>query len=158
MGKIRILIIILFLISLVQGLIILRLLLSFEDPEILVQDVQNTVLITIFLQFLLTIIIFFYLPVFLHNTFSEIHNILKDISQGHYQIEIDLESFEKSLDREFYALILEIKKMLRSIITFDNLKKEKILEHHSRIISILNLTVNGFLIIDIKFKHGSHYT
>ena len=150
MGKIRILIIILFLISLIQGMIILKLMLNFNDPEILKQDIQNTVLITIFLQFLLTVIIFFYLPVFLHNTFSEIHQILKDISQGNYKIEIDLENFEKNLDREFYAVILEIKKMLKSIITFDKLKKEKILEHHSRIISILNLTENGFIIVDIN--------
>ncbi len=150
MGKIRILIIILFLISLIQRLIILKLMLNFNDPVILRQDIQNTVLITIFLQFLLTVIIFFYLPVFLHNTFSEIHQILKDISQGNYKIDIDLENFEKNLDREFYAVILEIKKMLRSIITFDKLKKEMIMEHHSRIISILNLTENGFIIVDIN--------
>ena len=43
-----------------------------------------------------------------------------------------------------------MKDMLKSILTFDKLKKEKIVEHHNRIVALLNLTDDGFMIVDIK--------
>ncbi|MBN2460143.1 MAG: hypothetical protein JXB60_00940 [Candidatus Cloacimonetes bacterium] len=147
-GKIRIIIIFLFLIALVQGMIIIQLVNNFNDIQTLKQDILNTVYITIFLQFVLSIILIFYLPVFLRNAFAEINNILKDISQGMYNIELDINTFDRNLDKEFMTVVLEIKKMLRSIAAFDKLKKEKIIEHHNRILAILNLTENGFIIID----------
>jgi len=147
-GKIRIIIVFLFLIALVQGLIITQLLHHFQDIESLKMDIQNTVYITVFLQFVLSIILIFYIPVFLRNAFMEIHNILKDISQGVYQLEIDEETYEKTLDKEFFQLMLEIKRMLKSVVTFDKLKKDKIVEHHNRINALLNLTENGFMILD----------
>ncbi|MBN2853645.1 MAG: hypothetical protein JXQ23_12995 [Clostridia bacterium] len=149
-SKIRVIIILLFLISLVQGLIILLRVANFNDLNSLRMDIQNTIYISVFFQFLLSIILIFYLPVFLHNAFSEIHNILKDISQGIYTIELDTGSLEKSLDKEFFAVVLEIQRMLKSVVTFDNLKKEKIVEHHSRILSILNMTENGFIVLDMN--------
>jgi signal transduction histidine kinase len=35
-------------------------------------------------------------------------------------------------------------------LTFDKLKKDKIVEHHNRILAILNLTDDGFLALDMK--------
>jgi PAS domain S-box-containing protein len=149
-GKIRFLLILLFLISIVQAGVILHLIGNFTSIFDLKIDIHNTIFITVFIQFVIVMIMFFYLPVFLHKAFSEIHNILKDISQGIYNIDIDLESFKKSADKEFYSIIVGIKDMLKSVLNFDMLKKAKIVEHHNRVQAILNLTEDGFMALDMK--------
>ena len=149
-SKIRVIIILLFTISLVQGLLIFHRIGNFNDPVSLKMDIQNTIYITLFLQFILVIILFFYIPVFLHKAFSEIHQILTDITRGNYSIDINIGDFETRVDKEFLAVILSIKDMLKAFLAFDNLKKEKIVEHHNRIILILNLTENGFIILDLN--------
>ena len=149
-GKIRLLIVFMFIVAILQAGIILHLIsnsISFIQMKL---DVQNTIFIGLFIQFLLTLIIIFYVPIFLHKAFSEIHNIIKDITQGVYTIEIDLDNYKTTIDKEFFAVISILKDMLKSILTFDKLKKEKIIEHYNRIVSILNLTDDGFVIVDIK--------
>lgn len=147
-GKIRLIIILLLVISLIQGMIILQRLMNFTDLLGLKLDIQNTILISIFFQFVLTMILIFYIPSFLHRACNEVNDLLRDITRGVYSIEIDLENYRRRVDPEFLKLIENIREMLKSIRTFDRLKKEKIVEHHNRIISLLNLTVNGFIIID----------
>jgi len=149
-GKIKILILLLFLMSVVQGFIVLQLIGSYDNIHDLKIDIQNTLFITVFIQFVLAIFLIFYIPVFLHKAFSEIHNILKDISQGIYHIDIDLDSFESSMDKEFYSVMISIDNMLKSVLNFDRLKKDKIVEHHNRILAILNLTSDGFIATDMK--------
>ena len=149
-GKIRLLIVFMFIVAILQAGIILHLISNSSSFIQMKLDVQNTIFIGLFIQFLLTLIIIFYVPIFLHKAFSEIHNIIKDITQGVYTIEIDLDNYKTTIDKEFFAVISILKDMLKSILTFDKLKKEKIIEHHNRIVSILNLTDDGFVIVDIK--------
>ena len=149
-GKIRLLIVFMFIVAILQAGIILHLISNSSSFIQMKLDVQNTIFIGLFIQFLLTLIIIFYVPIFLHKAFSEIHNIIKDITQGVYTIEIDLDNYKTTIDKEFFAVISLLKDMLKSILTFDKLKKEKIIEHHNRIVSILNLTDDGFVIVDIK--------
>ena len=149
-GKIRLLIIIMFIVAILQGGIILHLVHNSGSILQMKFDVQNTIFIGLCLQFLLALSMIFYIPIFLHKAFIEIHNIIKDITQGVYTIEIDLDSYKTTIDKEFYVVISLLKDMLKSIFTFDKLKKEKIVEHHNRIVSILNLTDDGFMIVDIK--------
>ncbi|HPR17096.1 MAG TPA: PAS domain-containing protein [Candidatus Cloacimonadota bacterium] len=149
-GKVRFLIILLFIVLLVQAGIIIHLLHNSTDLQSLKIDIQNTLFITIFIQFIISMILIIFLPVFLHKAFTEIHNILKDITQGIYNIDIDLETYKKSVDKEFLALFASLQEMLKSILTFDKLKKDKIVEHHNRILAILNLTMDGFISLDMK--------
>lgn len=149
-GKIRLLIIFMFIVAFLQAGIILHLISNSNSFIQIKLDVQNTIFIGLFIQFILTLAIIFYVPVFLHKAFTEIHNIIKDIAQGVYTIDIDLANYETTIDKEFFAVISLLKDMLKSILTFDKLKKEKIIEHHNRIVSILNLTDDGFVIVDIK--------
>lgn len=149
-GKIRIILLLLFTISLIQVLIILTRISNFDNFNSLMIDIQNTVIITIFLQFVLVISAIFSIPVFLRKELTGVYSILKDITRGIYSIEIDLEDYRTRVDEEFFAVFLTIKEMLKSVQTYDNLKKEKIIEHHNRIISILHLTENGFLIVDLN--------
>ena len=149
-GKIRAIILLLLLISLFQGFIILQIMGSLNQYEAIKQNIQNTIYITWFLQFVFSIFLVFYLPVFLQKAFSEIHNKLKEIAQGKYNIDVNLSVMKKSVDKEFFAVMVSIKEMLKSIRMFDMLKKEKIVEHHNRIKAILGLTNEGFIIMDIK--------
>jgi len=149
-GKLRLIIMVLFLISMVQGIIVLHLVITGQDMHQVRLDIQNTIYITLFMQFLVTIILVFYIPVFLHKAFGDIHVILKDIAQGMYSLEIDLPTYENMVDKEIFAVIKSISDTLRSVKNFDKLKKDKIVEHHNRIISILNLAENGFLILDVE--------
>jgi len=138
-----------FVISLVQGLLVLHLMTNFNIEQVKM-DVQNTIYITLFIQLLFVLILLFYIPVFLQKSFAGIHGILKEISKGIYSIDFEAENLEASLDKEFYTIILTIKFMLKSIKKFDELKKDKIIEHHNRIVSLLNLTNDGFMILDIR--------
>ncbi len=148
--KIRLLIIIVFIIEILKSGIILHLINTQGSLLQMKLDIQNTIFIGLFIQFLLVLSIILYVPRFLHKAFSEIHNIIKDITQGVYTIDIDLDNSKTTIDKEFFAVISSLKEMLKSILTFDKLKKEKIVEHHNRIVSILNLTDDGFVIVDIK--------
>ncbi|MCK4694876.1 MAG: PAS domain-containing protein [Candidatus Cloacimonetes bacterium] len=149
-GKIRFLILLIYFIVLIQAGIVLHLLGSSTDFIQMKLDIQNTIFITVFIQFIIALIVIFYIPVFLHKAFSEIQNILKDISQGIYNIDIDLDNFKTTLDKEFYAVMLSLQEMLKSVLNFDKLKKDKIVEHHNRIVAILNLTEDGFITLDMK--------
>ncbi len=149
-GKIRLLIILIFIISILQAIIILHLLGNSYNVIQMKIDIQNTFFITIFIQFILALVAIFYIPVFFHKAFSEIHNILKDISQGIYNIDIDLDNYKTTLDKEFFALMISMKDMLKSVLSFDKLKKDKIIEHHNRIVALLNLTDDGFIAMDMK--------
>lgn len=149
-GKLRLIIMVLFLISMMQGIIVLHLVITGQDMHQVRLDIQNTIYITLFMQFLVTIILVFYIPVFLHKAFMDIHVILKDIAQGMYSLEIDLPTYENMVDKEIFAVIKSISDTLRSVKKFDKLKKDKIVEHHNRIISILNLAENGFIILDVE--------
>ncbi|NQV19125.1 MAG: PAS domain-containing protein [Armatimonadetes bacterium] len=149
-SKIRVIILLMFLITLIQGIILLKLITNFDNIITLKMNIQNTVIITIFVQFVLAMVLIFYIPVFLRKAFADIHQILKEISMGNYHIDIDLENFRKSMDNEFFAVILSISNMLSSVFQFDILKKDKIVEHHNRIISVLHLAENGFIILDLE--------
>jgi signal transduction histidine kinase len=149
-AKIRFIIILLFLISLIQGFIILQIVDYAENMERAKMDIINTIFITFFLQFVLVIILFFYIPVFLRKAFSDIHQILKDITLGVYSIDIDEANLKTNTDREFYEVIESIQSALESVLKFDNLKKDKIIEHHNRILALLKLTADGFIILDIN--------
>ncbi len=148
--KIRLLIIIVFIIGILQSGIILHLINTQGSLLQMKLDIQNTIFIGLFIQFLLVLSIILYIPRFLNKAFSEIHNIIKDITQGIYTIDIDLDNSKTPIDKEFFAVISSLKEMLKTILTFDKLKKDKIVEHHNRIVSILNLTDDGFVIVDIK--------
>lgn len=149
-GKIRFIIILMFIVSILQAGIILHLINNSSSFFQMKLDVQNTIFIGLFIQFILALTIIIYVPVFLHKAFSEIHNIIKDITQGIYTIDIDLDSYKTTIDKQFFAILSQLKDMVRSVVTFDKLKKEKIIEHHNRIVSMLNLTDDGFMIVDMK--------
>ena len=149
-NKIRIIIIILFVITLAQGLLITKILHSDATLSIIKGNISNTIVISIFLSFTITILLFFYLPVFLKNSLKPIHKKLKEIGKGSYNIDVDSDNSKDKMDSEFYAIVESISEMLDVILVFDNLKKVKIIEQTNRIKAILNLSKDGFLIVSKK--------
>jgi signal transduction histidine kinase len=149
-NKIRIIIIILFVITLVQGLLITKILHSNASLEIIKGNISNTIVISIFLSFTISILLFFYLPVFLKKSLKPIHNKLKEIGKGSYNIDVNSDNSKNEMDSEFYAIVESIAEMLNVILVFDNLKKNKIIEQTNRIKAILNLANEGFFIVSKK--------
>lgn len=151
-SKIRIIIILMFLITLIQSLVVFKLANQASIATQVQMDIKNTVYITMFIQFILMLFLIFYIPIFLHRSLRDLHSIIDEIAKGNYNIDIDLENKKNSMDKEFFQVMNSIQKMLKNVYKFDYLKKEKIKEHKNKIIALLNLSTDGFIIIDIEGK------
>ncbi len=149
-NRIRWFAVILFLFTIVQGLIIVRIIHNSVLPTDIKQNIQNTVYILSFLEFIIVVIFFFYIPVFIKKSFAVVRDIINTIKDGKYNLYKDKESIPTSKIKEIDNLLSHIKGMLKAINEFDELKKEKVLEHNNRIKAILKLARDGFLILDMK--------
>ena len=144
-NKIRWYIALLFFLTILQGGIILKIIHNSVISSELKQNIQNTVFIISFIEFIMVLIFFFYIPGFIKKSFSAIRKILHTIEQGNYMLSSEEISYTKI--SEIDNIIYELTKMLKAIREFDTLKKEKIVEHHNRIKGILRLSKDGFLIL-----------
>ncbi len=113
-------------------------------------ELRTVMLIVLLLQIFIVIILLSYLPNYLKRMCSVIQTIVDDISRGNYAQEIDLEEYRKSCDKELVDVVESMKKMLLIILKFDSMKKGKIQEQRGRIVALLNLTENGFMIVNRK--------
>ncbi len=110
------------------------------------------VIMAVFFMIILSLIILFIaqIPHYMKKFLQIINNFLSEISEGSYQLEIDTDEFRETRDKEMVETLILLKKMLDIILRFDQLKKQKIQEQKARIIALLNLTENGFIIINRK--------
>ncbi|HQQ67380.1 MAG TPA: hypothetical protein PLX77_00995 [Candidatus Cloacimonadota bacterium] len=143
---------ILFLIILVQFIVVLYTIGQARDIYSLASDIQSIMIIFLFGLFVYLVIIYNYLPFRLHRSVKKVQDLVEEISNGNYQL--DIESSLLDQDRDFQDLILALQKMLDIIIRFDAVKSDKIYEHHQRISQLINLlpvtvaiaNVNGDLV------------
>ncbi len=149
-SKIRWFIILLLFFTVLQGAIIIHIIHNSVLTENLKQNIQNTIYIITFIEFIFVLIFFFYIPGFIKKSFSIVLDIISTISEGNYLLYKNKEDIPTSKVKEIDELIKSLVKMLNSILEFDSLKKEKISVHHNRIKAILKLTKDGFLILDLK--------
>ncbi len=149
-NKIRLLIIFLLLIVSLQGVIIYNMTHFDLSTSELKENIRNVIHIGGFLYFVFSMLLIFYIPVFLKGSLSHIHKILKDLSQGDYSHEIDLSKYKNELDKEFYEIVKSIKSMQEVIYRFDKKKKEKIIKNRNRLRSLLNMTESGFIILEMS--------
>jgi len=174
-NKIRVIIVSLFLLTLLLGIIIIAQLNSgvnldqkmeiaknnenrivFLSTNELLQlvnirnNIETTIYIVFILQFILSLVLIFNLPNFLKQSLKEVQNILSEINKGNYTIEIEPDIFHKRMDKEFLNLIISIKNVLMTFKKFDELKKEKIIEYKNRLINVLNISDNGFMIFQLN--------
>ena len=140
-NRIRLYMIILFMISFISSVIILNSIMNSSNLKEIVSDTQNVLYIMLFFQFLITILGLFYMPVYVKNALIAIRNVIQEIGKGNYHAEF-LNTMEEK-DHEFLEIYQNLIKMQEVILHFDNLKKEKIVEHRNRILGILGLTDDG---------------
>lgn len=114
------------------------------------ENIRNTIYISLFLFFVIAVTVYFYIPIYLKRSLGSIKAVLRDIQQGVYDNEIDLAEMKEFLDPIVYDLLIQVNEMKETINTFDNLKKEKIYEHHNRLQTVFRLIQEGGLIIDLK--------
>jgi signal transduction histidine kinase len=137
--------------SILVALILLELLLllimtsNARELAPLVNDVQTTVIIFALVIFIYAIVIYNIIPLRIKRSLEEVEKTVKEISQGNYDIEIDLEQYK--WDRDIQQLMLGLKTLLRSIQGFDQAKEAKIYEHDQRIKQLINLLPQGALIL-----------
>lgn len=150
---------ILFLIILLQFIIILFTISQARDIYSLASDIQSILIVFMFGTFVYLAIFYNYLPYRLHKSVRRVQDLVEEISNGNYQL--DIESSLLYREQDFQELILALDKMLGIIIRFDAVKSDKIYEHHQRIAQLIDLlpvtviiaTVNGDLVyLNDKFR------
>jgi hypothetical protein len=94
-------------------------------------------------------VVWFLLPKAMNRGIMDVRKIITDISRGRYNIEFKLFEYDYRKDEQVSELLAATKAMLTAIQQIDKAKKEKIVEHLSRINAMLRLAENGFIILSI---------
>lgn len=111
----------------------------------LVNDLQTILIIFMFVIFVIFVVMLYYLPYKLRKSLKEVEDLIEQISQGDYKIDIDFSTYDQ--DADSLRLILALDKMLKIIMRFDQVKADKIFEHHQRINQLINILPQGILVI-----------
>lgn len=145
--KYQVLLIIFFAIFILESALILMTVLSPIRLLQLKTDIQSIVILFLLLQFVYFVVLFYYVPYQYDYALKEIYKMMNEISEGKYQIDIDLKTHKQG--EEIQNLMYGLYKMMNIIIRFDNLKTEKIYEHHQRLQMLINMIPQGCLVITI---------
>ena len=110
-------------------------------------DIQSIVILFMLFQFVYFVVLYYYVPYQYDRALKEIYQVISEISEGKYQIDLDLKTHHQGV--EIQNLMVALQRMMNIIIKFDNLKTDKIYEHHQRIQMLINMISEGCLIITI---------
>ncbi len=110
----------------------------------LASDIQSIVIIFLFGIFVYFVFLYNYIPFKLHKAINEVEKLVEQISNGSYQIDIDSSVYDQ--DKDIQQLIFALEKMLNIVSRFDQVKADKIFEHHQRIQLLINLINQSVLI------------
>ncbi|NLN36160.1 MAG: hypothetical protein GX157_09265 [Candidatus Cloacimonetes bacterium] len=114
----------------------------------LASDIQSIMIVFLFGTFIYVVVIYNYLPFRLRRAIKRVEDLIDEISNGNYQIDIDSSIYEH--DSDFEELIYALQKMLEIIIRFDSAKADKIYEHHQHINQLINLLPQVVMIVNIN--------
>lgn len=146
--KYHLLIIILFGIIVLESLLLLVTLSGSAPIQTMVGDMQSIITIFVFIIFVYLVVMYNYIPFRTHKAIKELHNIVDEISNGNYNIDIDSSMYDQ--DKDIQDLILALQKMLVIVARFDQVKADKIFEHHQRIQQLINLISDYIIITSIN--------
>ncbi|PKN79780.1 MAG: hypothetical protein CVU48_04235 [Candidatus Cloacimonetes bacterium HGW-Cloacimonetes-1] len=139
------------LITILLGLVILQsVMLLYASSRatrlsLLVADMQSIVIIFTFVIFIYLIVIYNYIPYRLNRSFKDLHVLVDKISDGDYHIDIDSSIYGQ--DENVQGLIISLQKMITILVKFDQLKADKIYEHHQRIQQLISLISEPIIIV-----------
>lgn len=111
------------------------------------ENIHSIVILFIFVLFVYFLVLFYYIPYKYEQGLKQIYQIMDEISEGKYQIDLELKTLHQY--SEIADLITAMQKMMSIVIRFDSLKAEKIFEHHQRIQQLTNMLPEGCLIISL---------
>lgn len=149
-SKVRMLLVFLILVYLLQGVLLHVWLGKTSLPAESINNAYNIIYIGMFIAFFFSLILYFYIPVFIKNSTSDILRLLKDIAKGNYALEVDWQALENKVDKEFAEILQAINEMLVRVGRFDTLKKAKIIENRNRLTALLSLAETGFMVFDFN--------
>ncbi len=146
-SKIRLFILLTLLIVLASNFTLLYFISGSSMDNALKNDLSNIIWGSLILNFGLSLYIIGNINNYLHKALAAIRFLVLEISKGNYNVQVDIPS---DSDPEILNVMNSLNNMQEVILHYDNLKKEKIVENRNRIISMLNLSVDGFIILNIK--------
>lgn len=144
-GKYQYLLFIFFGIFILESVLIILTILRPISVEQLKLDIQSIVIFFIFVQFIYFIILFYYVPFKYDLAYREVHQLINEIAEGKYLINFDLKIYNQ--DAEIQSLIRALQKMMDIIVRFDNLKADKVYEHHQRLQMLINMLPEGCIVM-----------
>jgi len=143
-SKYHILIAILFGLITLQTIFLLVAVGNAKDLYSLAGDIHSIVIVFVFLIFVYIMVLYNYIPFRLHRAIKEVGSLVESISNGNYQLDIDSTTYDQ--DKDFQDLIFALDRMLGIIMRFDQVKADKIFEHHQRLQLLINLIPQAVLI------------
>jgi signal transduction histidine kinase len=146
-NRYQILLIIFFSIFILESVLILLTVFSPISFGQLKSDIQSIVILFIMVEFIYFVVLLYYIPYQYDHALKEVYKLIHEISEGKYDIDIDLKTYRQS--SEVQNLLVALQRMMKIIIKFDTLKSDKIFEHHQRIQLLVNMIPEGCLIITI---------
>jgi signal transduction histidine kinase len=144
-NKYQYLLFIFFAIFILESILIILTILRPIPLQQLKLDIQSIVIFFIFVQFIYFVILFYYVPYKYEVAYREVHQLINEITEGKYQIDFDLKTYLQ--DAEIQSLIKAMQRMMDIITRFDNLKSEKVYEHHQRLQLLINMLPQGCMIM-----------
>jgi signal transduction histidine kinase len=145
--KYQLLLIIFFSIFILESALVLMTAFSPIGLRQLKSDIQSLVILFMLVQFVYFVVLFYYVPYQYDHALKEIYQMMHEISEGKYQIDLDLKTHQQG--EEIQQLMVGLHRMMNIIIRFDNLKTEKIYEHHQRLQQLISMIPEGCLVITI---------
>lgn len=139
---------VLFLVIIMQFVAVLYSISGASDILRMAADIQSIMLIFLFAIFIYLVIIYNYLPFRLKRSIDRVRELVEEISEGNYQL--DIESSLLGQDEDFTELTYALQKMLDILKRFDRAKSEKIYEHHQRIGQLIDLLPVDVIIASIS--------
>ncbi|MCB5250994.1 MAG: hypothetical protein RBS16_06730 [Candidatus Cloacimonadales bacterium] len=146
-SKIRMFILIVLAISLISNLALLAVISSHNIDEPLKNDLSNIIWGSLIIIFAASLYFLAKVENMLAKALAAVKYLIGEISKGNYNVRTDIiVDKDPVISKVFDSAI----KMQEIIIHYDNLKKEKIIENRNRILSMINLSEDGFIILGIR--------
>lgn len=151
-AKIRIIVVIMIVILIAQSAFVIYKINQINiDKNLLEQNllrdrIINTQCILVFVELILGIILFFYMPLILQKTLKPIKTVFSEISHGKFEITIP-EQIKKG---PISSLVHSTNVMINNLKAFDNAKKKKISGNRFQLIQIAENIDDGIIILNEK--------
>ncbi|PID27588.1 MAG: hypothetical protein CSB55_08395 [Candidatus Cloacimonadota bacterium] len=110
-------------------------------------DIEHTVFISLGTQLILLIFFFFYHNIMLRESFNDINAAVGEFAKGQYGRHPAFDKIIERNDKVFGEVLEKLDHARDYIVKFDYAKKKKIVENKNRILGMMNLSDNGFIII-----------